>query len=194
MANKIVIEIAGNSNQDHTFRPLSEKIRGRKDSARFPQRGRPEGLAELLSAVPVIPGEYLMVDLDKMEGHRFDPLRETPEGQQLWQQMTPIIKRHSLEFGAILQLREPAIHKLTHDGDGGGLIKDWLWAMARAVDAGHARVVSGKMPTYEEIKEMPGKRTRDLGNSGAQEEKLAKYVDIVPVNLRGRKAEPTPAA
>lgn len=193
MANKIVIEIAGDKNQDHAFRPLSEKIRGRKDSARFPQRGRPEGLAELLAAVTVIPGEYIMVDLDKMEGHRFDPLRETPEGQQLWQQMTPIIKRHSLEFGMILELREPSIHKLSYDGEGGGLVKDWLWAMRSAVNGGHARVVSGSLPTLEEIRAMPGKRTRDPGNSGAQEEKLQKYVDVVPTR-GGRKAETTPAA
>lgn len=193
MANRIVIEICGKQNQDYTFRPLEEKLRGRKDSAFFPQRGRPAGLADLLAAAPVIPGEYIMVDLDKMEGHRFDPLRETPEGRELWEKVTPIIRRHEREFGPILELRQPAIHKLTHDGDeGGGLIKDWLWAMARAVQGEHARIVSGELPSLQQIREMPGKRTRDPGNTGAQEEKLQKYTDVVPV--KGRRTEPHPAA
>lgn len=188
-SGKIVIEIVGNQNENYSFKPIDEVVRGRKDSARFPQRGRPEGLSDLLASVPVIPGEYLMVDFDKMEGHRFDPLRETPEGQELWKQIAAVIKRHRLEFGPILDLREPAIHKLTANGeDGGGLAKDWLWWMRRAVEGGHARVVSGKLPEYDEIRSMPGRRTRDPGNSGQQEEKLKKYVDEVP--LGGRQKQP----
>jgi hypothetical protein len=189
MANRITIEICGKRNQDYIFQPISEKVRGRKDSAYFPQRGRPEGLAELLGVAPVIPGEYIMIDLDKMEGHRLDPLRETETGQQIWEQISPVIRRHSLEFGNVLELRKPSVHKLSLDD--GMLVKDWLWAMARAVEGGHARVVSGNLPTLEEISKMPGKRTRDPGNSGAQEEKLQKFVDVVPP--RGQKRESQPA-
>lgn len=178
---KVVIEICGKQNQSYQFSPLEEKVRGRWDSARAPQRGRSSGLGELLMAAPVIPGEYILCDLSKMEGHRFDPLRETDEGRQLWAEMEPIIRRHEREFGQALKLREPSIQKLSENGENGGiLIKDWLWAMARAVHGGHARLVSGELPTFEQISAMPGRRTRDPGNTGTQRGDLQKYVDAVP--------------
>lgn len=181
---RITIEIAGDQNQGHVFAPLGEKLRGRWDTARAPRRGMSEGLAELLSAVPVIPGECLMLEITgkKMEGRRFDPLRETPDGKQLWAKIEPIIARHQREFGNIRRLREPAIHKLSEFGDDGtGLVKDWLWAMRQAVAAGHARLVDGsdELPSIEKIRAMTGKRSRDPRNSGPQEEKLTKFVDIV---------------
>lgn len=193
MAKKYVIEVCGKHNETLMFAPLHARVRGRLDSAHVQHIGRPVHLAELFTAAPVIPGQYIMVDADKMEGHIFDPLRETPDGQKLWQSILPIIEKYPNAFQVKTKLREPEVHKLSLNAENGGqLLKDWLWAMARAVQSGVARPVEGKdpPPSLEEIAKMPGKRTRDCGNTGAQEKDLAKYVDVVPVG----KGQGQPAA
>lgn len=181
---KYTIEVAGPHNEYLLFQPTHERLRGRWDNALVGHRDKGE-MMKGLSRVHIIPGLYISLDTDKREGCRFDPLNTTEEGKRIWEQVSQVVREHKTEFGGEQKPWEPALYRdLTADQ-----IKDWLWAMTSAFNAGYVRLVAGSppLPTLDQIRKLPGKRTRDPGNTGLQTKgdsddpgHLAKYVDIVP--------------
>lgn len=178
-----MIEVAGPQNNYLIFGPTSQRLRGRRDTAHTAHRSPTTDFMKAMQRIHIIPGICVAVDTQKPEGKTdirgegviFDPLREDKDGQKIWEQIRDIEKTHGQSE------TEPwptARHPLTNDA-----IKDWLWAMRRAVDTGAARELpaSTKLPSLAEIRALPGKRTRDPLNTGRQDKELKRYVDEVPV-------------
>lgn len=176
------IEVAGPQNQGLAFAPYGGRLRGRWESSRVAHFDKSEGM-KALSQIPVIPGICIELDTDKHYAKIFDPLRETPQGQVVWRQVSGVLERYQTEFGSMRELMEPKEYRDLSQDD----VKTWAFEMRKALDGNLARYVEpcDRMPTADEIRfAMPGRRVRDPWNSGPQEEKLQKYTDEVMAGAR----------
>lgn len=194
---RYIIEIAGPRNERHCFGPIGQTLRGRYDFSNIAHRDKSESM-KALSRVSVIPGICVELDTDKAIGRVFDPLRETEEGRRKWAEISAVVREYQFEFGNATQLMETQEYSELSQDD----IKTWMFEMRKVVDAGYARMISeAKLPSSVEIRtKVPGKRVRDIWNSGEQtrgdgyggaEANLAKYADLVevaPAGGRGKQA------
>lgn len=131
MAGTIVIEIDSASNNDHQWEPTGTRLRGRflpgrvnHTAGALPQE-LPEG----------IPGQQVHIDPDGKFARITDPLA-APEGAPLRAKLTELIvgKGGQLSFGEA-ERRYDGIH-----------VGQWVGWAVRAVKAGLARLISGKLP------------------------------------------------
>lgn len=158
--NRYVIEVASKTNQNLRFGPLGVVLRGRWDhsrAARFPLSETAQ-LGGLFEAAPVIPGQHIYVDLDKSVAGAFDPLRVTESGRRMWAKIESHFRKVE---GRTLQPADTI--ELTNLGP--DQIKDFLYWMVRTVEDNKAEVVdsSARLPSLEEVKQMPGRRTLNHG-------------------------------
>ena len=183
---RFTIEIVQRQNEGHIFAPLRERVRGRWDFGNVADKDLgADGLKALAREVRVIPGQYIDIDTEKMKGAIYDPLAETTEGKRTWEVMSRIINQHKGEFGSAKTPETPKSYDLSHDD-----VKNWLWEFGKVLASNQAQLVSGSdpFPSFEEISRMPGKRNRDIMNTGVQEKDLKKFVDIVPIKESKREA------
>jgi hypothetical protein len=153
-----IIEVAGGNNESVLFGQTGERLRGRWSAHKLAGRSSHESLAALHAALPDghIPGICLAIDPAKRTARRFDPLRETEEGQRCWKAMGPVMK----DYAAFLPAGQPwdtmEVANMTDDQ-----LKTWAYDMRNFLDCGLARHVSGsELPALEEIRAMKGARVQ----------------------------------
>lgn len=197
---RYIIEIAGRNNERHCFGPTGQTLRGRYDFSNVTHRDKSEAM-KAMSRVGVIQGICIELDTERAVGRVFDPLRETEEGRKKWSEVLAVIREYPFEFGNSTQLMETEDYRELSIDD----VKTWMYEMRKAVDGGIARMIGeAKLPTLADIRtKIPGKRVRDIWNSGEQtrveggyggaEANLAKYVDDVPVQPARSAKQPAAA-
>jgi hypothetical protein len=184
--NEFTIEVASEGNNTLLFGPLGNmEVRGRWDFNHVAGRSTHDSMKAMNKTASIIPGERIAVDPKARTCRLYDPLRETPQGQKVWEAVKPIIERFKSHFNCGTSLREPIVY---HDCDEDRM-KTWLYYMRRAVDAGLAIVVGNKeLPTLEEIKALPGRRECGFGANTQyatdEDREKARWKDIVPVTRR----------
>jgi hypothetical protein len=190
--NEIVIEIATDRNNNFRFAPLGQlPIRGRWDFNKVAGRFQHEAMLAVNHVTSIILGECLAVDVKNRTCRLFDPLRETEAGRRMWAGIKPIIEQFKGHFQSGTALREPTVIRDCDEDK----LKTWLYYMRRAVDAGHAQVVSNsRLPLLEEIKALPGRREVGMyANtqwSTEKEREDHRWRDVVPLKaVRAARVE-----
>lgn len=100
------------------------------------------------AAMPDIPGLCLVVNSARKRVRRFDPLAD-PNNERILKRAQKIgLTTMGVKF-------VPSKQKLWEDADD-DTIKTFCWWAMRLVDSNLCEVVSGHVPTWQEIKTMPG--------------------------------------
>jgi len=124
VATDVCVEVDGPQNENLQFLPLGEKVRGRFDTLRLANPGN------LRQRFPVpIPGQRIGLSVTDAKGFVIEPLHD-PEHAAIREQAEKIGKL----VPAVREL--PAID-----------VPTWVAWLRWAVEAGLARIVSGKLPT-----------------------------------------------
>lgn len=178
LMSKFAIEICGQKNEKYLFQPAGEVLRGRWEAFKTAHRDASELMKKINSRVPTIPGVQIVVDTEAGVGIQYDPLGDpgNAEGQRIARAIADISKQYSHQTGGGWnKFDETKEFKLDASG-----IKDWLFNMRQAVEAGLANEVAGaeRLPTLEQILALPGRVKSDPGNTGHRGE--TKYMHEVP--------------
>jgi hypothetical protein len=129
----IVIEIDTATNGSLFFAPLQEAIRGRMDPMRFKDR---EERLTLIDEYPQgVPGQRIAFDEQAGTASLVEPLHE-PQNAAVREKLAA--KRYSFAP------HKREISAATVEQTGGK--PTWLYWLNRAVESGHARLVSGTLP------------------------------------------------
>lgn len=171
------IRIDGPLNEQVGFAPTGDVLRGAWKNSAVASRDKGQAM-NALSAIPVIPGQYISIDTEEGVGLIGDELN-TDEGKVILKESNRIMSQYPGEFGsAVREAGDDRIHEaLTLDN-----VKDWVFKMRQLVDAGLAKDDSpgaGGLPTCEEVRKWPGKRTADIYNTGTQDKELSEFADVV---------------
>ena len=127
-SNVIEIEIDGERNQSHYFRPLQQKIRGRFDPTRLQKFD--DGAGKIAREWPQpIPGQRLRLNPTDGTAAIVDPLHEDEHADTRER-----IERKGYRLPVAMKTFE-AVH-----------VPTWAYWMRSAVDAGCARVLRGELP------------------------------------------------
>lgn len=172
-----VIEISGPQNESVIFLPLRQRLRGRWDFSKTHHREKSDEMRSLAVEVPVIPGICIALDTEKKTGTIFDSLAETDQGREVMRRIQGVYERFPFVFGEKVKTWDRAEHQLSIDD-----LKTWAHFMRALVNDGYAVTLKSELPPQEQIARWPGRRRRDPGNTGPQDERLAEWVDIVPEN------------
>lgn len=179
---KYILEIADDKNRGVIFGPLGVRLRGRWDSAKVAkfQHSESSSLGALYERVPVIPGMFVWIDLDKKAAGAFDPLEKTDNGRKLMDSIRNHYQKN--ESTVVRPADEIQIENMNPDQ-----IKDFLYWMRRILDDQKAVVVIGssELPSLDAIKKMPGKRTLNHGWPAVDKDTRAieeQYEFAVPVS------------
>lgn len=180
------IEFVNDGNSGHIWAPSNERIRGRFSFANVAHRDiGSDALKEMSRSIRFVPGQYVQIDTEQFIGRVIDPLGETRDGKETWDKIDTIIRRHIGEFGSPMKPIPLTEVKLSVNQ-----MKEWLYEMARCIETGKAQVVPGsdEILTVEQARKVPGKRRRDIFNTGDQrgtgkpdDDRLAKFTDEVKV-------------
>ncbi len=193
------IECCGPKNESFIFAPERIKVRGRWDSSKIAHRDLDEVMKQITMLVPVIPGQYIILDTSREVGHIVDPLGSTPEGKEVLAKLQSVYKQYPETTGGSTTFIPEVKQKLDHDG-----MKNWAYAMRRLIDSKNAVLASfpgaavSNLPSLEEIAAWPGKRLADPLNTGEQSAKtpeqadqnngIYKYADEVAIPSKSSKA------
>lgn len=170
-----VIEINGPQNESAIFLPLRQRLRGRWDFSKTHHREKSDEMRSLAVAAPVIPGICVALDTEKRQGVVFDSLAETEQGREVFRRIQQVYERFPAVFDQKIETWPKAEHKLNVDE-----AKTWAHYMRQLVTDGYATSLKTELPSAEQIARWPGRRLRDPGNTGPQDERLSMWVDVVP--------------
>ena len=178
--SKYSIEIAGSNNEQQLFSPAGCIVRGRWHVSNVSSREQSIAM-RALNKVVEIPGQIITLDVRNRTGEITDPLL-TKEGALKFKEMNKIFEEFQEAHGGKKSLEENKIFKdLTIDE-----MKTWLHHMRQIIDNNMGEKVSGShdLPSLDKIAKMPGKRTRDPGNTGQKDKDLKgqEFVDEVAVS------------
>ena len=162
MVAQLEVAIDNERNCNVFFQPLQRTIRGAYDFGRCPE---PESgrLSRRFNGRP-IPGQVLGIEGER--GYVRDGVHGDDEMLHLAQQRGLKIPPEREEVGEVDRAT-------------------WLYWLRRAVDAGHARVVSGKLPELTDIEGEPQKVFQPRPKSPTDEkldrltDTLEKFVDLL---------------
>ncbi len=122
------------------FRPLQFSLRGKFDMSRAIDNN---ARAKSYSA-PIVPGQRLILDIDKRTGTIIEPLRDEANahivkriGRFLGHPIKVLLEDDPLQVGPRETVRE-----LTDPRD----VPTWLYWIRRGVESGCCRIISGKLP------------------------------------------------
>lgn len=155
-STEITIEIGDDRNRQVLFAPTQEKLRGRWSN--FNSNGA-RSMHPSLAQMPAIPGIYLRVNLAKRQLTRLDPLKDTEEGRRIWEQVQRILEADSAHFN----MMKPW-DKVVVDNAPENQVKTWVYWFCRLVESNQAKVISGELPTKEELARMPGRALTEQFN------------------------------
>jgi hypothetical protein len=163
----VQIEIRNPGNRGLLFKPTQTVVRGAID---FVSTKDPELYAYGMAFDgKTIPGKRIVLDTDKSEGAIYDPLAK-PENDALAAKLRA--KLSGPIKGSEITFAEPKKYEKVHAAT-------WLYHMRRAVEAGHAVVVSGDINTPvdgEPQKEFLHKREKVADKRDETIDKLAELV------------------
>ena len=155
------IEIADRLNRSHQFDPLNKSLRGRYSFANVAGQDMTEALRQL-SAVQIIPGIRLSVNLTARTLRMFDPLADR-ENADVMRQIKNIVHAYP---GLLGSAHTRAWDEWTKEDATDDELKDWMYWMRIAVDIGSAVMVPGslELPSIQFIRtKVPGRRRRNYG-------------------------------
>jgi hypothetical protein len=178
---RIVIEVCGPRNEQLAFPMMAGQdgnggLRGRWSAAAVAYADKSEGM-KAMSAVSIIPGIHIWLDVKERKAGIYDPLRDTDDGRRVWADVKRILDRYSFAFGGPFEPWQPVTREnLTIDD-----IKDWAFHMRTALDGNLAQYVPGsdQLPTIDKIRSMPGRRHADMWNTGRMGQEIPLWVDVV---------------
>ena len=155
------VEVANVTNSGHVWPFTQETLRGRWDFQKTAHRNismDAEGMKRLAREVGSIPGLFIQVDDEQWKGRIFDPLKETPEGQKIWDKCNSVFKLYGHEF------EESKLHKTVERDLSADELKHWLEKMVQGVQSGNLEVVAGsaELPTPAEVLKMPGRISNNV--------------------------------
>lgn len=141
---EIVIEMAGEKNQNFLFGSFEATLRGRWN----PMLIRDTSTGTDYGSLPIIPGIYVAIDLKKRTLRAIDPLG-FPENADALAAVDRVVGGH--QGGR----RGPA-DTMTRNNMTETELKTGLWEMHQWVESNKAVVVNGTMPEPKEILALPG--------------------------------------
>lgn len=148
-----ILAFGDDSNRQITINTIKERVRG-AFSLRNVKRQASNGMA----AMPDIPSELMMLDWDTQSYTITDPLKKNVA---LMQQVN-----HACNQSRVIRGAE---YRAMDDRSGECRDKDkWFTLvdeMRRKHEAGIVQIVEGRLPTEEEMRQIPGKRLHDPWNS-----------------------------
>lgn len=154
----VCIELAGSKNENFLNPVTKEVLRGRWD------RKNVAGFAiENLADLPDIPGLCIVVNYIKRRIRIFDPLA----GEVNAASLALIKKVWKTIFKTDLH---PYTAKVYTDCDNNTLKTISMW-LRRHIDAGDAKVVNGRLPSFDEINKMEGHFNINTFDSSAESKK-----------------------
>lgn len=150
------IEMQTDKNGNVLFNPTQEVLRGRWTPASKSLRGFTSAAG--MNQMPELPGMIVGVDPDTKEMVIRDPLAD-PENRELVDEANRVLSNvFSIES-------RPADERRRHLNDDD--YKTLLYWMARTVDSKQARVVSGRLPSVEEVRsQVPGRIRKYFWDTG----------------------------
>jgi len=119
--------------------------------------------------MPDIPGMRLRVEPQNMVAVLFDPLDDDAD---LLERVNAVARR-AKSFYKGVPFKPVPENRLQLNDD---LLVTLLYELHRKMDAEQIEVVSGRLPTKEEIDTLPGREYYDVWNNGRR----PRYVDEVP--------------
>ncbi len=165
-----------------TTPPLSgSDVRGRWDTARLsrrPQRMRDLGTTGNRIPSP-IPGAMLEIDVRRKHVRLFDPLKETEAGREVLAEYnrvastTPALKKDCIGFTAV---------EFDVDDD---QLKTLLLEILRKKDSKCIDMITGTLPTAEQVNRLPGHELYDPSNPGDDKPRYKKDLQAWKERQRG---------
>lgn len=154
------VEFGDNYLRNHTIATFRLRVRGSWSITALHQRpigGRDIGAA--MSAMPAIPGQTLRVEPREMKAYVEDPLADDPS---LLESINAVAqKARSIWKGA--PFKAVPVTELILSSD---LLKTLIMELYRKLEAGHIKVLEGKLPNREQVDKLPGRELYDPWNNG----------------------------
>lgn len=176
--DKVTIELGDSRNRQFLFKVTGDVLRGRWSKANLRCDGE---INEDTGKLPdVIPGLCIELDARRMTAKIFDPLA-LPKNAEL---LAVVQKKLKIALNHVEGPERERNFQLRNETQ----VKTWLWAMRQLVDGApidydqdnqpvgggpQARVVSGTLPTAEEIERLPGKT--QIGQQDSASTRKPKY-------------------
>lgn len=154
------VEFGNTRGQQITVKTLRRTYRGtfalsdlhrRRDVNGKAMTGRPVG--DVMSQIPDTPGMRLEIDVSTRKVREYDPLADDPETLD---RACRILSRAKGGVEIKMRAQESRTHELDEH-----TFKTLLRELVQIKDNGCAKVVSGKLPTHEDIRSLPGRFLHD---------------------------------
>jgi len=177
---RITIEIAGPQNDNYMWPVTQEALRGRWRAAVVAHHDKSDGL-KAVCALESIPGLHVWIDTRAKECGICDPLGMdekgepvSDEGRRKFKQWETIQREHQTQLSKMAPWEPQAFSSDRCNKD---FMKEWLFCMRRAIDAGYAIYVDGsqQLPPIEEIVKLPGRITNEPFNSGTKGNDIPRF-------------------
>jgi len=176
----VVIEVGDERNRNIIWSPTKRELRGRWSRVNLTG----DELVESLGMLPDIPGMHIIADGRRKRLVILDPLAD-PKNAELREKVSKIIKES--------WRREEGPEKtVIIENASDTQIKTWLFWMRRLVEGApvvqerrgtsggpQAKIVSGKLPSYEEIAALPGKTRIEFHNSSHRAVKFLEEATVI---------------
>ena len=182
---KFEVEIASKGNNEWLFPPTQERLRGRWDALNVAHLEPGERLRALHQIAPVIPGIRICIDMDNKILSIYDPLRETEEGQRIWENIKDRVK--AIDSSGNIELMKRRDLSLVEFDHPRNALKDWMFWCRRGINEGICEPTkeSAEWPTLESIRNSEGRRRIDPSNSSlAGEDQLEPEAKLEKVGAK----------
>lgn len=148
--SKYCIEINGKHNENVKFSPSKAKVRGRWSTSNIANREQGEAMRSLSAAAEYIPGQCIFLDTSAKIGKITEPLRDTPEGRDIWKRILAVMERYKQTFSDRRLGEERVFNRLSIDD-----VKLWAFHMRTLIESGLAHHAPGsdKLPDADEIRD-----------------------------------------
>lgn len=162
---EIVIEMGDDRNRRFLYAPTGQELRGWWKKANLIGMTMDQRMTQM----PDLPGMYVCLDCKRARLRILDPLN-APENKGLLAQAQAVHK------DVFRTNAGPETDKV-EEGLNETRLKTNLYWMRRLVDSGSARIVSGDLPTLEQIEVLPGMTRAEAWNSSARARKYREEPD-----------------
>jgi len=162
---EIVIEMGDDRNRRFLYPPTGQELRGWWKKANLIGMTMDQRMTQM----PDLPGLYVCLDCKRARLRILDPLN-APENKGLLAQAQAVHKE-------VFRVNAGPETDKVEEGLNETRLKTNLYWMRRLVESGSARIVSGELPTLEQIETMPGMTRAEAWNSSARARKYREEPD-----------------
>lgn len=162
---EIVIELGDDRNRRFLYAPTGQELRGWWKKANLIGMTMDQRMTQM----PDLPGMYVCLDCKRARLRILDPLN-APENKGLLAQAQAVHKE-------VFRTNAGPETDKTEEGLNETRLKTNLYWMRRLVDSGSARIISGELPTLEQIETLPGMTRAEAWNSSARARKYREEPD-----------------